>query len=294
MEALTPLVDAVRPLLQPVTHNLPEPIRDLGISLIGDKCYKTLLLDIDHTDEACLKLGISKALGIAIVTASSIVKVPQILKLMKSKSSEGVSIVAYTLETLSYMISMAYSARKGFPFSTYGETALILAQNVVISVLLLWYSGKPGMAGQYLSLACILLSCLWSPPIVSMENLVYMQAGAGALSVASKLPQIITIFSSGTTGQLSAFTVFNYLIGSLTRIFTTIQEVDDKTILYSFIAGFVLNVILALQMVIYWNKPATKAKKPISVTTKEPISKATTSGASIAPKKGGPTTRRRG
>ena len=43
--------------------------------------------------------------------------------------------------------------------------------------------------------------------------------------------------------------VFNYLFGSLTRIYTTLQEVDDKLILYGFVGGFVLNVVLAAQMV---------------------------------------------
>ena len=43
--------------------------------------------------------------------------------------------------------------------------------------------------------------------------------------------------------------VFNYLFGSLTRIYTTLQEVDDKLILSGFVGGFVLNVVLAAQMV---------------------------------------------
>ena len=43
--------------------------------------------------------------------------------------------------------------------------------------------------------------------------------------------------------------VFNYLFGSLTRIYTTLQEVDDKLILAGFVGGFVLNMILAAQMV---------------------------------------------
>ena len=43
--------------------------------------------------------------------------------------------------------------------------------------------------------------------------------------------------------------VFNYLFGSLTRIYTTLQEVDDKLILYGFVGGFVLNLVLAAQMV---------------------------------------------
>lgn len=43
--------------------------------------------------------------------------------------------------------------------------------------------------------------------------------------------------------------VFNYLFGSLTRIYTTLQEVDDRLILYGFVGGFVLNLVLAAQMV---------------------------------------------
>lgn len=55
--------------------------------------------------------------------------------------------------------------------------------------------------------------------------------------------------------------VFNYLAGSLSRIFTTIQEVDDPLILYGFVAGFVLNLVLATQMVYYWNSPTPDQKK---------------------------------
>lgn len=83
--------------------------------------------------------------------------------------------------------------------------------------------------------------------------------------------------------------VFNYLAGSLSRIFTTLQEVDDKLILYGFISGFALNAILALQMVYYWNAPSAKArgkrKEVVSITAE---------GSSTAVPKKGPTTRRRG
>lgn len=53
--------------------------------------------------------------------------------------------------------------------------------------------------------------------------------------------------------------VFSYLFGSMSRIFTTLQEVPDKVILYGFLAGFALNVVLASQMLVYWNAPASKA-----------------------------------
>lgn len=98
--------------------------------------------------------------------------------------------------------------------------------------------------------------------------------------------------------------VFNYLIGSLVRIFTTLQEVDDKIILLGFVAGFVLNCVLAAQMLYYWNQPSAKAlgkrkekvaAKPIATSSSSSSSAAsapTATGAAV-PKKA-PTTRRRG
>ena len=90
--------------------------------------------------------------------------------------------------------------------------------------------------------------------------------------------------------------VFNYLLGSLSRIFTTLQEVPDKLILYSFIAAFALNAVLAAQMLYYWNSPASK---DTTQTKLEPQGKAAAKEAAAAAtgaqtKKNSPSTRRRG
>jgi mannose-P-dolichol utilization defect protein 1 len=313
-------MDALRSALQPITHNLPGPIRDLGVSIIGDTCYKALLLDVDLENTECVKLAVSKALGIGIVGASSIVKVPQIVKLVQSQSASGVSFLSYLLETSSYLISLAYNYRNAFPFSTYGETALVLGQNVIITVLVLNYSGRAGMAALFVAALATSVVTLFNENILDMQKLSYLQVGAGALGVASKIPQILAIWQEGGTGQLSAFAVsfsrrrdykqqcelvwvtwsltlllriqvFNYLLGSLTRIFTTLQEVDDKLILYGFVAGFALNLVLALQMVYYWNAPSAKAKGKRKEVPVEAPSSAT---ATAVPKSKGPTTRRRG
>lgn len=84
-------MDPLRSALQSITYNLPKPISDLGVSIIGETCYKNLLLDINLESTECLKLAISKGLGIGIIAASTIVKVPQIIKLLKSRSAEGIS-----------------------------------------------------------------------------------------------------------------------------------------------------------------------------------------------------------
>lgn len=201
------LATALQPILQPITHNLPQPLADFGTSLLGTQCYTSLVLDIDLTNTECLKLAVSKGLGIGIVTAASIVKVPQILNLVRSKSASGVSLVAYLLETTSYLISLVYNIRNGFPFSTYGETAFILAQNVVITVLVLTYGGKQGAAALLVAVLAAGVATLFSEAVVDMGTLGYLQAGAGTLGVVSKVPQIVAIFQEGGTGQLSAFTV---------------------------------------------------------------------------------------
>jgi len=289
-------MDTLRSAIQPLTHNLPEPIRELGLSLIGDKCYKALVLDVDVENTECLKLAVSKAIGIGIVGASSVVKVPQIAKLIHSKSASGVSFLSYLLETSSLLITLAYNVRNGFPFSTFGETALILGQNVIITVLVLNYSGRATMAALLVAALAASVVTLFSDNLLDMSQLGYLQAGAGVLGVASKIPQITAIFQEGSTGQLSAAAVFSYLFGSLSRIFTTLQEVDDKKILYGFIAGFALNVVLALQMIYYWNAPSAKAKgkqkvAPVQVASPSATTTATTTST---PTRKGPTTRRRG
>ncbi|KAF6821876.1 hypothetical protein CMUS01_11301 [Colletotrichum musicola] len=286
-------MDAVRSALQPITHNLPAPIRDLGVSIIGEQCYKSLLLDINVEDTECIKLGLSKGIGLGIVGVSSIVKLPQIRKLTASQSGEGISVLSYLLETASYIVSLAYNYRNQFPFSTYGETALIMGQNVIITVLVLNYTGRAGLAAVFVTALAVAVATLFTGGLVDMQSLGYLQAGAGVLSVASKVPQILAIWSEGGTGQLSAFAVFNYLLGSLSRIFTTLQEVDDKLILYNFIAGFLLNAVLASQMAYYWNTPSKKAKGKQKVpVAAAPSSSSATSTAT--PKSKGPTTRRRG
>ncbi|OCK85194.1 mannose-P-dolichol utilization defect 1 protein [Lepidopterella palustris CBS 459.81] len=296
---MEPVLEAVRSILQPVTHNLPAPITDAGRTLLGPFCYKTLILDIDPlTSPDCIKLAISKGLGIAIIGASSIVKVPQLLKLLNSQSAEGLSFLSYLLETSAYLISLSYNVRHGFPFSTYGEAALIMVQNIAIAALVLKYSGQSVGAVAWVAGLAAAGTALFNQDVVNVKQLAWLQAGAGVLSVASKLPQIYAVWRQGGTGQLSAFAVFNYLAGSLSRIFTTLQEVPDPLILYGFIAGFILNFVLAAQMIWYWNSgtskktTSSKLERPIVAEKKKAIGSST--GASTGAKAKSPSTRRRG
>jgi mannose-P-dolichol utilization defect protein 1 len=201
------LGSAIRPILSPIVKGLPKPIADVGENLLGPVCYQTLLHDVDLTKTECVKLAISKGLGIGIIGASSIVKIPQLLKLLNSQSAEGLSFLSYVLESGAYLISLSYNVRRGFPFSTYGETALILIQNIAIASLVLNYSGRqPAIAAWIAGLAGAGF-LLFNENQVNEANLSLAMSAAGVLGVAAKIPQILTIWTEGGTGQLSAFAV---------------------------------------------------------------------------------------
>ncbi|KAI4111580.1 MAG: hypothetical protein LQ339_000451 [Xanthoria mediterranea] len=289
-------MDLLRPYLLPLTHNLPHPLPTLGAHLLTPTCYNQLILNLDLSPQPpCLRLAISKLLGLGIITLSSIVKIPQILNLLSTRSAQGVSLLSYTLETGSYLVTLLYAGRRGYPFTAYGETALIAVQNLVVCVLVLLYGGKgigaaTGFVAGVVAMGMVVGDERW----VDMRMLGWLQAGAGLVGVASKVPQIWVNWREGGTGVLSAFTVFTYLAGSLSRIFTTLQEVDDKLILYGFIAGFALNAVLAAQMVYYWrSSPATAEQgDAYSEKPKKEIAMGSSTGASTKGK--GPSTRRRG
>lgn len=203
------LIAPLRPYLSLITRNLPAPLDNLAASLLGPACHASLVQSLDFTtaNRACVSLAISKALGIAIVAASAIVKVPQLLKLLNSRSAAGLSFLAVLLETISLVISLAYNARSGFPFSTYGESAFIAIQNVALAALILNFSGRRSMLIFFLTNLAAGLYALFAKNYVSMSVLSYLQASAGLLAVASKVPQIWTVHQEGSTGQLSAFAV---------------------------------------------------------------------------------------
>ena len=213
MDALDNILNPLKPTLQLITRNLPSPINNLALSLLGQDCTTSIVhnLDLSTSNSICFKLAISKALGVAIISAASIVKIPQLLKLVNAQSATGLSFLSYVLETASYTVTLAYSVRNGFPFSTFGETAFIAVQDVAIAVLILVYSGKSSQAAAFVAVFGAVLYALFVGDMVDLKMLGYLQACAGLLGLAAKVPQIWTNYSEGSTGQLSAFAVSDTL-----------------------------------------------------------------------------------
>lgn len=50
------------------------------------------------------------------------VKLPQVLAVMRAKSAEGLSLLAFELETLGFLIAATYGFAHKLAFTAYGET----------------------------------------------------------------------------------------------------------------------------------------------------------------------------
>ncbi|CAG8552586.1 7638_t:CDS:1 [Ambispora leptoticha] len=240
---------------------LPSFIQEPALALIGERCYNSLITNLNLNDTQCVKLVFSKALGIGIVLGGSLIKLPQVLKIIANGSARGLSFESYVLETIAYAVGLAYNFRQGNPFSTYGENLFLTIQDIIILLLILNYRGqKDHLVVAILSIVGMSYA-LGSPSLINESFLAILQTCTIPLSLASKIPQIVKNYENGSTGQLSAFAVFGYTLGSIARIFTTVTEVNDSIILIGFSLAAIFNAVLALQMLIYWNAVDEMKKK---------------------------------
>uniref|UniRef100_A0A5F9D6I7 Mannose-P-dolichol utilization defect 1 n=1 Tax=Oryctolagus cuniculus TaxID=9986 RepID=A0A5F9D6I7_RABIT len=84
--------------------------------LLPEKCYDRLFLQWDLLHVPCLKILLSKGLGLGIVAGSLLVKLPQVLKLLGAKSAEGLSLQSVVLDLVALTGTVVYSITNSFPF----------------------------------------------------------------------------------------------------------------------------------------------------------------------------------
>jgi mannose-P-dolichol utilization defect protein 1 len=242
-----------------------EVLRDLifYLGLMTPECFESLVVDLDFSNVSCLKLAISKALGLGIVVGSSLVKLPQVLKIAGSGSADGISFLGILLELIAITFSGVYSYSNNFPFSSYGESVFLAIQTTVIGLLVLAFSQGKLKAILFGALYAGAVWSLMNPVITPVELLWYGQAANIPMILLGKLIQIMTNFRNGHTGQLSAVTCFLLSLGAIARIFTSVQETGDNIVILTYVCSSVVNTIIALQVIFYWNSTseATKLKK---------------------------------
>ena len=180
-------------------------------------------------------------------------------QVLSAQSARGLSLPAYILETLAYAITTTYSYRNDFPFSTYGENFFLTLQNTLITFLIVYLPSSPlrkaqNTAGRLALTAVGTVVSAITLYVVPNETLALFQLATLPLSLFSKLPQIMQNARAKSTGQLSTFAVVAQIAGCLARLFTTATEVGDTIVTAGFALALILNIVVGVQMWMYWGK----------------------------------------
>ncbi|WFD25681.1 hypothetical protein MNAN1_000645 [Malassezia nana] len=258
--------------LQHLTRSLPWFLLQPAEAVLGTHCYTSLVWDVNWTDTACLRLGLSKGLGLGIVVFGSLLKFPQMYKIVHAKSAEGISLAMYILEVVAYTISLAYAIRLRIPFSTYGENASLTVQNMIITLLIIVYSPMDGISRRattlcrrfgistntfFVTVAAALMVlgslALASETTVPPRTLSWLQGLTIPVSLASKVPQMLELHRAKATGELSILVVFAQLMGTAARVYTTLTETNDRLLFWGFALATIFNAVIAAQVCMYWN-----------------------------------------
>ncbi|XP_066120246.1 mannose-P-dolichol utilization defect 1 protein isoform X2 [Saccopteryx bilineata] len=228
--------------------------------LLPEKCYDQFFVHWDLLHVPCLKILLSKGLGLGIVAGSLLVKLPQVFKILGAKSAEGLSLQSVMLELVALTGTMVYSILNHFPFSSWGEALFLMLQTVTICFLVLHYRGQNGKGVAFLVGYTLVLLVLLSP-LTPRAVVTLLQASNMPSVVVGKLLQAVTNYHNGHTGQLSAITIFLLFGGSLARIFTSIQETGDPLMAGTFVVSSLCNGLIAAQLLFYWNAKAPHKKE---------------------------------
>lgn len=241
-------------------------LRDLVfyLGLMTPACFEDLVVNLNFSNIPCVKMAVSKGLGLGIVIGSSLVKLPQVLKIAKSGSGEGISVVGVLLELVAISFSGTYSFTQGFPFSSYGESVFLAIQTTMIGVLVIAFSRGRLQALLFAALYAGSVWALLTPTVVPSSVLWYGQAANIPMILLGKFIQIVTNFRNGHTGQLSSITCFLLALGAIARIFTSVQETGDQIVIMTYVCSSVVNCIIALQVMLYWNSSPAAQKKKIA------------------------------
>ncbi|KAL4480782.1 hypothetical protein ABPG72_001651 [Tetrahymena utriculariae] len=223
-----------------------------------EECFDTFFVQKDFANVSCIKFTLSKALGTGIVVFSTILKVPQIIKIVKNKSVEGLSFPALISETFLYFFTVSYNLFKQNSFSLYGENVFIIFQNIVIMALFYVYGKNFSIAKLFTTY--ILFGVVVGPLLLQIAP-TKLYDFAMIINIVlfffGRAPQIYSNFKNKSTGQLAAITVLLNLSGCVARTFTVLTEAPDFFVLLNNFEAVILNGTIFAQLLIYWkNTPA--------------------------------------
>ncbi|XP_053192346.1 solute carrier family 66 member 3 [Scomber japonicus] len=186
-----------------------------------------------------------------------VLKFPQIFVLMRAKAAAGVSFNSLLLELVGYIVFVTYQMYYDYPPPTYLEYPILIAQDVVLLILVLHYSGKL----RYSLIYAIVFIGGWRILTVEKWIIDLAMSLCTFISAGSKFAQLQCLWKSKDAGQVSALSWGMATYTCMARIYTTTVTTGDTQVLVRFIAMTLLNLWVLLTVIYYQRRSSSSAKK---------------------------------
>ncbi|XP_051880582.1 solute carrier family 66 member 3 isoform X1 [Pristis pectinata] len=198
--------------------------------------------------ESVLLLANSTTLIVCMV-----LKFPQIVTVIAAKNAWGVSVRSLVLELIGFLVFLTYQTYYEYPLATYLEYPILIAQDVILLMCVLFYNGNIGTALPY----AILFVIGWR--LLTIHKLIIDLAMnlSTYISALSKYAQLQSLWTAQNSDQVSALTWSFAIYTTCTRVFTTLMTTQDTAVIIRYVVLGLLNVWV-LTTIIYYRKTGKK------------------------------------
>ncbi|XP_029972826.1 solute carrier family 66 member 3 [Salarias fasciatus] len=186
-----------------------------------------------------------------------VLKFPQIFLLMRAKSSSGVSLNSLLLELVGFVVFVTYQMYYDYPPPTYLEYPILIAQDVIVLLLILHYSGNLRQSLVY----ALLFVGGWRLLTVDKRIIDLAMSLCTFISAASKFAQLQCLWKSRDAGQVSALSWGMATYTCFARIYTTAVTTGDMQVLVRFVVITLLNLWVLLTVLYYQRRGGGSSAK---------------------------------
>ena len=213
---------------------------------------------------------LAKALSVAIVTGSCVLKTPLLYNVAKAGKADGIALEGVMVDLAGYAAATSWGIAQGLPFSEYGDNLMIQVQLTLIVLLVGKFQRKlrrAAVVATLVSLATVALGAKMVPRKVHEALL----ASQMLLMISAFTPQILLNMRRQSTGQLALPSFILSFVGAAARLITIASNVPwekgKATLLAQFTLSCALNATVMTQFYLYRASKGS-ASSPAAVADK--------------------------
>ncbi|CAF0722219.1 unnamed protein product [Rotaria sordida] len=203
-------------------------------------------------------------LSLSVNILCLIQKLPQIIRIYKTKNVASISISSVLLEETAYTLVLTYNLWRNYPLSAFFEYIFLFIQDILLLWALAKYStkDKDKQTDESKPLYGILIFCLYL--VASLLNLLpnkWMSICTMfviPIGASSKIIQLRTILSNKSAGQVSRIGWVIASYSNCARIITNLIQTKDMNMVINLSISFILNTSIVIACTIYSNDSVSK------------------------------------